>query len=203
MTPWRIMLYKTLTTIPLSGKVLDLGGSRASGYHERFQGTPSFEVVNINPKHGHEHAFDLEQPFPLADASYDGVCAINLLEHIYNHADVLRESVRVLRPGGTLVVGVPFLMFVHPSPHDYFRYTGEALVRMCTEYGLREVKLRPVGRGPGAVFVQMAGGVRGGVWWRMLLGPSMWAFDAVMALGMSKELLAERFPLGYVVTAVK
>jgi SAM-dependent methyltransferase len=44
---------------------------------------------------------------PFADAVFDHVICSEVLEHIPDDATVLRDIVRVLRPGGTLVVTVP------------------------------------------------------------------------------------------------
>jgi SAM-dependent methyltransferase len=44
---------------------------------------------------------------PVADASVDGACVIEVLEHITAPAPVLRELRRVLRPNGRLCVAVP------------------------------------------------------------------------------------------------
>lgn len=202
-SPARNAFYAQLAQCTLTGKVLDLGGSKKSGYHELIKGDHTFEVVNISDEYGYDHKFDLEEPFPLKDASYDAVIAVNLLEHIYNYHNVLSESHRVLTSGGTLVVAVPFLMFVHPSPHDYFRYTSEALTRMCADAGFKEVLVQPLGRGPGAVFVQLVGGMRSGAVVRRFVAPFMWIFDMKARLFMSKHALAEQFPLGYIVTAKK
>jgi ubiquinone/menaquinone biosynthesis C-methylase UbiE len=44
---------------------------------------------------------------PFGDASFDVVYSNNVLEHTSKPAQVLREAVRVLKPGGTLYVEVP------------------------------------------------------------------------------------------------
>ena len=44
---------------------------------------------------------------PFNDNSFDSVFSINTIEHIEGDRDVVRESYRVLRPGGSLVVSVP------------------------------------------------------------------------------------------------
>ena len=49
------------------------------------------------------------------------------------------------RAGGKLVLGVPFLYWLHEVPHDYYRYTEFALRRFCQRSGLRVVELVPYG----------------------------------------------------------
>ncbi len=44
------------------------------------------------------------------DDSFDAICATDVLEHIPNYEKALYECFRCLRPGGTLVVSVPFLL---------------------------------------------------------------------------------------------
>jgi SAM-dependent methyltransferase len=44
---------------------------------------------------------------PFSDESFDVVYSNNVLEHTTNPAQVLREAVRVLKPGGTLYIEVP------------------------------------------------------------------------------------------------
>ena len=45
----------------------------------------------------------------LADASLDAVASLDVLEHVPDHVAALREFARVLRPGGRLVLSVPFV----------------------------------------------------------------------------------------------
>ena len=59
---------------------------------------------------------------PEPDASFDAVMCIEVLEHVPNPVAALRELVRLLRPGGTLIVTAPFCALSHMSP--YFYQTG-------------------------------------------------------------------------------
>ncbi|MBN1490090.1 MAG: class I SAM-dependent methyltransferase [Phycisphaerae bacterium] len=59
---------------------------------------------------------------PEADASFDAVMCIEVLEHVPNPVEALRELARLLRSGGTLIVTAPFCALTHQSP--YFFQTG-------------------------------------------------------------------------------
>lgn len=43
-----------------------------------------------------------------ADGSFDGILSLDVLEHVPDYTQALREFVRVLKPGGTLVATFPF-----------------------------------------------------------------------------------------------
>lgn len=62
--------------------------------------------------------------FPLADASFDGALCSQVLEHVFNPDEFLREIARVLRPDGLLVLSVPFAWDEHEQPHDFARYSS-------------------------------------------------------------------------------
>ncbi len=50
---------------------------------------------------------DLNRPLDCPDASFDLVVCTEVLEHITNHEGAVAEFLRVLRPGGRLVISVP------------------------------------------------------------------------------------------------
>lgn len=139
--------HKALTLVSLQGKVLDLGGDRRSTYRIFMKGSPEFTIVNFSPESAPDIVHDLEQPLPVTSATYDGVLLINVLEHIFNYQQLLTESVRVLKPGGKIVVVVPFLFPVHPSPHDYWRFTGESLEKLLLSAGFQDIKIVSLGTG--------------------------------------------------------
>lgn len=139
--------HVALSTVSLQGKVLDLGGDRRSGSRDFIQGDAEFTIVNLSPETKPDLLHDLEKPLPIESNIYDGVLLINVLEHIYECRQLLTESVRVLKPGGKIVVVVPFLFPVHPSPHDYWRFTEETLGRLLLDAGCTEISMTPLGSG--------------------------------------------------------
>lgn len=77
-----------------------------------------------------------------ADASFDLVIASDVLEHIEDETQALREWTRVLRPGGQLLVFVPAFSFLwgkHDEVNHHFRRYTAAQLRAS----LQQASLRP------------------------------------------------------------
>jgi SAM-dependent methyltransferase len=77
---------------------------------------------------------------PFASASFDLVCALDIVEHVDDEDGALSEITRVTKPGSVLLLSVP----LHPSrwtPFDDFvghrrRYEPERLAKKLTEHRL-------------------------------------------------------------------
>lgn len=147
MTILRKAEHDALKKIRLSGRVLDLGGDKRSVYASLLEGDFEITTANMSPETRPDILCDLEQTLPISDAAYDGVLLINVLEHIFEYRQLLAETARVLKPGGTLVVVVPFLFPYHASPNDYHRYTATALERALRTAGFANNTITPLGTG--------------------------------------------------------
>lgn len=62
----RDLEYKKISDLELFGKILDLGGSKKSGYHNLIKGNHEITTVNINTDYGCDLVFDIEKNFLLA-----------------------------------------------------------------------------------------------------------------------------------------
>ncbi len=87
---------------------------------------------------------DLER-LPLKAGTVDRVLCMVVLEHTRNPRQVLTEFVRVLKPGGTLHMVVPFLWEEHQAPHDYLRFTRYGVRLLVEGLPLRIELLSPMG----------------------------------------------------------
>ncbi len=140
--------HRELTKLTLDGAVLDLGGEGASGYLTGVPGGRTVTTVNLGSEKGCDVVHDLEQlPLPFGEASYDAVILYNTLEHIYHARELVNDTYRVLRQGGKVVITVPFLFPVHPSPRDYWRFTEDAMRQMLRDAGYSDITCVPLGTG--------------------------------------------------------
>ena len=87
---------------------------------------------------------DLNKTLPIKDNFADTIVSLNVLEHLYNPQGFLKESYRVLKDDGTIILHIPFQWWVHEAPHDYFRYTPYGLRYILSEAGYTDIKVQPL-----------------------------------------------------------
>jgi SAM-dependent methyltransferase len=76
---------------------------------------------------------------PCADASFDLVCALDILEHVADDEGALRELARVAAPGATVLLSVP----LHPHAWTAFdefvghcrRYEPDRIMALLAQHG--------------------------------------------------------------------
>lgn len=70
---------------------------------------PGFETLNITGGRNIDYVLDATQPLPFADSTFQEIYSSHVLEHLpwYLTETILREWVRVLKPGGHLHIWVP------------------------------------------------------------------------------------------------
>lgn len=117
------------------------------------------QYVGLDLAQNKYHKPDIEwdgQTIPLADASVDCAIATEVLEHCPEPEMVMREILRVLKPGGVFFLTVPFLWSLHDVPHDEYRYTPFSLERHLKNSGFAHIELNALG-GWDASLAQMLG----------------------------------------------
>lgn len=68
--------------------------------------------------------------------TFDSILCTQVLEHVYDHHGMMKEVHRVLKPGGHIILTVPFVWELHEEPYDFFRFTPHSLRELFTEAGL-------------------------------------------------------------------
>jgi SAM-dependent methyltransferase len=90
--------------------------------------------------------------FPFEDASFFNALCVEVLEHVPDTEMFLGEIFRCLKPEGRLILTVPWSARRHHLPHDYFRFTPEALDRLLKDRGFVDVKISERGNDFSVVF---------------------------------------------------
>ncbi|MDP3962766.1 MAG: methyltransferase domain-containing protein [bacterium] len=140
----RVMMNYGLVRYSIRGKVVDIGGGRSPDYFLYMRIEPGTDIVPID---GSLNGIDFETDnLPENAHDADVILCMNVLEHVYNYNFLVSEMRRILKPGGQLIGFVPFFINYHPDPHDYFRYTKEALRKILEDF--HEIEVREVGIGP-------------------------------------------------------
>lgn len=82
---------------------------------------------------------------PLPDQSFDTAILSELLEHLEEPVAALRETHRLLRPGGHAIITTPFIWVLHEEPRDFFRYSPHGLRWLLETAGFEVVEITPIG----------------------------------------------------------
>jgi SAM-dependent methyltransferase len=77
-------------------------------------------------------------------SSYDIVVSFQVLEHSSRPLDLLRECRRVLRPGGAILLTLPFIFEYHAVPRDFRRWTHEGIAEDMAATGFADIVAEPL-----------------------------------------------------------
>jgi len=143
-TPWRQANWRFLEDqvgrLDPQAVILDVGAGRGD-FADLFKGYLNYLALDIYPYPEVDIVCDLSCINPFRPSNLDAILLMNVLEHVYD-ARSLRSSLSgMLKPGGLLIVAVPFLVKMHQVPVDFTRFTHYALQRMGPDQGLEVVHL--------------------------------------------------------------
>lgn len=128
----------------LTGNVLNAGcGERDISNFLLSHGAASVETCDIKSSIPNTIICDLTK-IPQKSDTYDSILCNAVLEHVQFPDQVLKELHRLLKPGGTFVLAVPFLQPYHASPTDFQRYTRQGLMELARVHDFEVVELLPV-----------------------------------------------------------
>jgi SAM-dependent methyltransferase len=135
------------------GRVLDVGGGSFFGT-ARTRGIPFETWTTLEPSEEGAPAFDDPRyrrvvgdgcRMEFADASFDTVLALQVLEHVFEPISMVTEIGRVLRPGGHAILLVPQTGTMHLAPHWHGNLSRFWIEQALARAGMEAVELRPLG----------------------------------------------------------
>ncbi len=137
-------LFRTVKQLApqLGGKILDVGCGNKP-YMDLFSGDDyvGLEIdTPANRANKRADYFYAGEVFPFPDQSFDSILCNQVLEHVFTPDLFLGEIFRVLKPGGQLLLTVPFVWDEHEQPWDYARYTSFGLKSLLEKNGLDVVE---------------------------------------------------------------
>jgi SAM-dependent methyltransferase len=132
------------------GKIVDVGCG-AQPYRPLLPEAAEYVGLDIETA---EQAFGYATPdvlhfdggrWPEGTHDADVVLCTEVLEHVFEPRGLLREAFGALRPGGRLLLTVPFAARWHFVPQDYWRFTPSSLSTLLAEAGFRNVRIHARG----------------------------------------------------------
>ena len=193
------------------GKLLDLGCGKVPlycSYKNYIDGNVCVDWENSMHQNPYVDLFmDLNQPLLFPGHEFYTIILSDVLEHISNPELLWQEMFRILKPGGKLILNVPFLYPIHEQPYDFFRYTQFALGRMAEKAGFKIVLLEKIGGLPEVLTDLLAKGIKHlpfiGPFLSLLSQKITFAFVSTRFGQKVSGKTSANFPLGYFLIAAK
>lgn len=117
-----------------SSRVLDFGCADQP-YRKFFTDDVKYIGADLQGNFLAEVVIDESGRLEVDDNTMDAVLSTQVLEHVSDPALYLRESLRVLKPGGQLLLSTHGMMVLHRDPVDYWRWTSDGLRHVIEQAG--------------------------------------------------------------------
>ena len=123
----------------IKGKTLDVGcGSKP--YSALFKNVTEYVGMDIEQS-GHKHdlshidVFYDGKKFPFEENTFDSLVFFEVLEHVFNPNEFMKEIHKVVKPDGLCLVTIPFIWGEHEQPYDFARYSSFGLKHVFNTNG--------------------------------------------------------------------
>jgi SAM-dependent methyltransferase len=112
------------------------------------------------------------------DCTYDMLLSTQVLEHVRKPEKYLSEAIRVLKPGGALVLSTHGVFYDHACPYDFRRWTADGLDLILREEGFSSIKIFKLTTNTRAIFF-LAENSFGGLFdsRKKQVGMALWLFN--------------------------
>ena len=108
--------------------------------------------IDIDPSAQPDIVADAHDLHMVASGSVDAVFTSSVLEHVRDPWKVVGEIERILKPGGMVFIGMPFMFPFHADPDDFWRVSHRGIDLLCARFDKIE---SGYGRGPASCWTHM------------------------------------------------
>ncbi|MFC1620017.1 methyltransferase domain-containing protein [Candidatus Neomarinimicrobiota bacterium] len=130
----------------INGRVIDLGCGPAPYKEDILHVAEEYIGVDWESSYHDTSSVDifanLVEKLPFDNAFADTVVSNQTMEHLPEPALFLSECYRILKPGGGLLITVPFMWHIHEEPYDYYRFTRHGLQYLLAKNGFEQIDIR-------------------------------------------------------------
>ena len=120
------------------GKTLDVGCGNSPFIHLLKKDSDYTGLDYVNASQFNYNRTDIVyydgEIFPFTNDLFDNVICTEVIEHIAEPKDFIREIHRVLTPNGKAIITIPWSARYHFIPNDYYRFTPIALEKLFGDF---------------------------------------------------------------------
>lgn len=143
-------------SLPLNGSVFEFGSylvedQRGRGDLRNFFPGAEFTGCDLRRGPGVDRVEDMSC-LTLSDDTAGTILCLDTLEHVFDVRKSVDEMIRVLAPGGAMMVAVPMDFRIHEYPDDYWRLTPSCLMRLLEPLAGRLIGYQGMESYPHTVF---------------------------------------------------
>lgn len=138
-----------------SGKLLDIGCGNKP-YKEMFDDITE-EYIGCDVVQSNMNMVDIlceATNIPLENNSFNTIFSTQVIEHVADHQQMIREAHRLLKHEGVFIVSGPLYWHIHEEPFDFFRFTKYGFQYILENNGFEVIEILANG-GKWATFGQM------------------------------------------------
>lgn len=122
----------------IQGDILEIGRRVYEPLIPRVQ-VKSYTCLDIEKFPDIDIVADIQNMPNVESNKFDTIICTQVLEHVPSPFQAANELYRILKPGGKLIISVPFLNNYHMEPHDYWRFTEYSLKYILQNFSEIEV----------------------------------------------------------------
>lgn len=135
-------------TLTLSPPIYDFGSLQVPGQEKDADLRPLFPGVkyvgcDLQSGPGVDRILDLHH-LNLPKRTVHTALCLDTFEHVEYPRQAISELLRILSPGGVLILTSVLRFEIHPYPHDYWRFTPEGFESLLKDFAHAWIK--PIGK---------------------------------------------------------